>query len=216
MDKELIRAKLLKIKFFIKVQIPYHIKKFMAHLSIRIEDNFTAFIRNHPELYPEGQPIQTVGRASMGGGLSIKHIRADGSIVDYGMVSRAKVTDEFVAFMTDQLQTETSAFGDFKYHISGTGTTAESNDHTELVTPIGTARTTGTQTEGASAWIYRSVATIAYTSTSAVTEHAIFNEAYVSAQTDGILMDRSLFSAVNVVNGESIQYTYELTNTAEA
>jgi|GEM_PF-2027754 len=139
----------------------------------------------------------------------------DGERYDFGIVCDRKVTDEFVEFLVDQLQAETSAIGDFKYHLSGTGTTAENKTDTQLETPIGTAREVGTQTEGASAEIYRSVATISYTSTLAVTEHGIFNEAYVSAQTDGILMDRSVFSAINVVNGDSIEFTYELTVQSE-
>lgn len=140
----------------------------------------------------------------------------DGERYDFGVICDRKVTNEFVAFLVDQFQTETSAIGDFKYHLSGTGTTAESPTDVQVETPIGTAREVGTQTEGASAWIYRSVATIAYTATLAVTEHGIFNEAYAAAQTDGTLMDRSVFSAINVVNGDSIEFTYELTVTAEA
>jgi len=140
----------------------------------------------------------------------------DGERYNFGIVCERKVTTEFVEFLVDQLQAETSAIGDFKYHISGTGTNAEAVGDTELQTPIGTTREVGTQTEGATAEIYRSVATIAYTSTLAVTEHAIFNEAYAAAQTDGILMDRSVFSAINVVNGDSIEYTYELTVQDEA
>ena len=146
-------------------------------------------------------------------GVKLNH---EGEQYDFGIVSRKKVTDEFVAFMVDQLQAETSTWGDFKHHISGTGTTAEDNNDVQLVTPVGTAREVGTQLEGASVWIYKSVATIAYTATLAITEHAIFNEAYAAAQTDGILMDRSVFTAVNVVDGDSIEFTYQLTCTAEA
>ena len=130
---------------------------------------------------------------------------------NFGIVCERKVTTEFVEFLVDQLQTETSAIGDFKYHISGTGVGAEAVSDTALGTPIGTAREVGTQAEGATAEIYRSVATIAYTDTYAVTEHAIFNEAYVSAQADGILLDRSVFAAINVVNADSVEFTYELT-----
>jgi len=42
-----------------------------------------------------------------------------------------------------------------------------------------------------------------------VTEHGLFN-----ASSAGTLMDRTVFSAINVVNGDSIQFTYELTATA--
>ena len=137
--------------------------------------------------------------------------RKDGSVVNYGVLSRRKVTTAFVNFMVDQLQTETSVFGDFKHHDSGVGVTAEDPGDTAIETTDGEDRVAGTQLEGASANIYRSVGTIAYTTTKAITEHGLFNEAVA-----GTLLDRSVFSAVNVVNGDSITFTYELTCTAEA
>lgn len=138
--------------------------------------------------------------------LSIRLFRANGEIVDYGVVSYRLVTTAFVNFVTDQLQTESSLFGDFKFHDGGVGTTAANVADTAIETTDGEARATGTQTEGASANIYRSVGTISYTSTKAVTEHGLFNDA-----TTGTLMDRHVFAAINVVNGDSIQFTYELT-----
>jgi hypothetical protein len=137
--------------------------------------------------------------------------RKDGSVVNYGVLSRRKVTSAFVEFMVDQLQTETSAWGDFKYHDSGVGVTAESNADTDIETTDGEDRVAGTQEEGASANIYKSVGTIAYTTTKAITEHGLFN-----ASTAGTLLDRSVFSAVNVVDGDSITFTYQLTCSAEA
>ena len=215
--KELLRAKFRRLKLWLGVDLAYNFKKFITKLSRKIEDSLTRFMTNHPDIYPAGQPFSTVGQALFGGGLYLKHTRySDGKTVNYGLVSRAKVTAEFVNFMVAQLQTETSVFGDFKYHISGSDATAEANTHTSLLGAIGTARVSGTQTEGASAYIYRSVATITYTQTVAVTEHGISNTAYTSSQADGVLLDRSTFTAVNVVSGDTIAYTYELTCTAEA
>lgn len=134
--------------------------------------------------------------------------RKDGTKVHYGVLSRRLVTTVFVNFVVDQLQTETSVFGDFKFHDSGVGTTAEAAGDTGIETTDGEARATGTQTESA-ANAYRSVGTISYTTTKAITEHGLFNDA-----TTGTLMDRSVFSAINVVNGDSIQFTYTLTLTA--
>jgi hypothetical protein len=119
------------------------------------------------------------------------------------------LTTAFVNFMVDQLQTETSVWGDFKYHDSGVGTTDPAVGDTDIETTDGESRATGTQTEGASANIYRSVGTIAYTTSKAITEHGLFN-----ASSGVTLMDRSEFAAINVVNGDSIQFTYELTATA--
>lgn len=142
------------------------------------------------------------------GELSAVLVKADGSTVNYGVLSRRVVTTAFVNFVVDQLQTETSVFGDFKYHDSGVGTTAEASGDTAIETTDGESRATGSQTESA-ANAYRSVGTISYTTTKAITEHGLFNDA-----TAGTLMDRSVFSAINVVNGDSIQFTYTLTLTA--
>lgn len=156
-----------------------------------------------------GMPIaQKLGVLVALGTLEIILVKKDGTRVNYGAVSRRVVTTAFVNYVVDQLQTETSTFGDFKFHDSGVGTTAENAADTAMETTDGESRATGTQTESASN-AYRSVGTIAYTTTKAITEHGLFND--VSA---GTLMDRSVFSAINVVNGDSIQFTYTLTLTA--
>lgn len=142
------------------------------------------------------------------GKLEIILIRATGERIRYGVVDYRVVTTAFVDFVTDQLQTETSAFGDFKYHDSGVGTTDPAIGDTDIETTDGESRATGTQTES-SHNVYQSVGTISYTTTKAITEHGLFN-----ASTGPTLMDRSEFSAINVVSGDSIQFTYSLTLTA--
>lgn len=138
--------------------------------------------------------------------LSAVLIRANGERVNFGVISRRVITTAFVNFMVDQLQAETSEWGDFKFHDSGVGTTAAAITDTAIETTDGESRATGSQTEGATANIYKSVGTITYTTTKAITEHGLFSSA--SSTT---LMDRHVFSAVNVVNTDSIQFTYELT-----
>lgn len=156
-----------------------------------------------------GQPIaRAFGLATIIGQLSMVLTRRDGTRINFGIVGYRVVTTAFVNFVIDQLQTETSVFGDFKFHDSGVGTTAENASDTDIETTDGESRATGTQTEG-SANQYQSVGTIAYTTTKAITEHGLFN-----ASTAGTLMDRTVFSAVNVVNGDSIQFTYTITFTA--
>lgn len=156
-----------------------------------------------------GAPIaRTFGALVAIGEVEATLIKANGVKVHYGVLSRRVVTTAFVNYVVDQLQTETSTFGDFKYHDSGVGTTAENVTDTAMETTDGESRSTGTQTESASN-AYRSVGTISYTSTKAITEHGLFNDASA-----GTLMDRSVFSAINVVNGDSIQFTYTLTLSA--
>jgi hypothetical protein len=142
---------------------------------------------------------------TMHGALGIKVRKANGWTIDYGVVGYRSITTAFVNFVVDQLQTETSVFGDFKYHDAGVGTTAENVANTGIETTDGESRATGTQTESA-ANAYRSVGTISYTSTKAITEHGLFNDA-----TTGTLLDRTVFSAVNVVSGDSIEFQYTYT-----
>lgn len=131
-------------------------------------------------------------------------IGADGERLDLGLISTRLVTDAGVAAIVDAFQ-NTVELESFTWHGSGTGTTAEAAGDTALVTEV-ESRVDGSAGEGASANIYRTVGTISYTSSFAITEHGLF-----SASTAGTLMDRSVFSAINVANGDSIEFTYELT-----
>lgn len=151
---------------------------------------------------------RSTGIPTLTGQLSVRLFRATGEVVEYGIVSRRLVTTAFVNFVVDQLQVESALFGDFKYHDSGVGVTAEAIANTAIETTDGEARATGTQTEGA-ANEYKSVGTIAYTTTKAITEHGLFNDL-----TAGTLMDRSVFAAINVVNGDSVAFTYTLSVAA--
>lgn len=154
--------------------------------------------------------LMDIGVVEMESSLSAIHIKKNGTTRDLGVICRKKVTKAFVNFLVDNLQTETSAFGDFKYHEVGTGNTAEANTQTALAVSSGIARKAGTQTEGASANIYRTVATITADATENWVEHGVFN-----ASTGGIMMDRSVFSAIGVESGDTVQFTYELTCNAE-
>jgi len=150
------------------------------------------------------------GCAVLQGSLRIVKIFANGHRMDYGLVGRWKVTEAFCTLMVDQLQAETSVWGDFKYHDSGVGNTGENKTDTDIETTDGEDRVAGTQTE-TSAMVYKSVGTISYTGTVAIGEHGLFN-----ASTGVTLMDRHTFSDLNCVNGDSVEFTYELTATAEA
>ena len=103
----------------------------------------------------------------------------------------------------------------FKFHDSGTGTTAAAQTDTALQTKSGpTTRATGTNTQTQSSSgtgattpaIVTSVATISYVSSLAITEWGLFNQA---AQ-GGTMWDHRIFAAINVVSGDSIQFTYSL------
>lgn len=147
---------------------------------------------------PWAGDITPVGR------LFARKISVDGAITDYGLVSTKVVTDAGVAYLVDALQNLTEP-ENFKYHGSGTGVTAEAASQTALVTEVA-SRAVGSQTEGASANIYKTVGTVTYSGTFAITEHGIF-----SAASTGTMLDRSVFAAINVISGDAIEFTYELT-----
>ena len=139
-----------------------------------------------------------------------------GEVTDYGVLSRRLVTDNGVGYVVDAFQNLVE-LENMKFHGYGTGTTAEAQTDTALVTELTTeyvtnsTRPTGSQTE-TSANIYRTVGTLSPDSggTLAITEHGIF-----SASSAGVLLDRSKFSAINLVaNADSLQTTYDFTVTA--
>jgi hypothetical protein len=145
------------------------------------------------------------------GNVSIRVIRANGEIVNYGLASMRVVTDTGVGYIVDAFQNSVE-LENMKYHGFGTGTTAENANQTALITELTTqyatdnTRPTGTTTEGATANIYRTVGTLSPDASVAITEHGIFSQA---ANSGGVLLDRSVFSAVNLISGDSLQVTYD-------
>lgn len=140
-------------------------------------------------------------------------IRADGQVINYGVLSRRVVTDAGVAFLVDDWDSSAVDITDLHFHGCGTGTTAEAAGDTALVTESTTAlnpdstRATGTESQPAANQL-RTVGTLTFDASAAITEHGIFSQA---ATGGGTLWDRSVFSAINVVSGDSIQFTYTCT-----
>lgn len=147
------------------------------------------------------------------GQLWLRVQRASGEEEDLGLVSMRVVTEAGVAFVVDAFQNLVE-LETMKYHGLGTGTTAESSAQTALVTELTTGynpdstRATGTTIEGAAANIYRTVATNTVDASVAITEHGVFSAAAVGS---GVMIDRSVFAAVNLTSGDSLQSTYDLT-----
>lgn len=157
--------------------------------------------------------------------LALVHNRFDGvdskgkliySPIDYGIVSEKVITDAGVNYLVDAWQ-NLQELENLKFHGLGTGGTAEAASQTALVTELTTqynpdnTRATGSLTEGASANIFRSVATNTVDAAAAVTEHAIFSQA---ATGGGTMWDRSLFSVINLAIADSLQSTYDATFTS--
>jgi hypothetical protein len=110
--------------------------------------------------------------------------------------------------MADFLASSVNHISAFNYHDCGTGTTAATIADTALETPTGGARVSGTQSTPV-AGQYRSVATIPFSGSFAITEWGLF-----SAASGVTLWDRRVFSPVNVGSGDFIQFTYTVTGNA--
>lgn len=149
------------------------------------------------------------------GTLYIKVIKSNGEIVNYGVGSLKVVTNNGVAFIVDAFQNLVE-LENMKFHGIGTGAVAEASADsalgTELTTQYSTdnTRATGTTTENG-ANIYRTVGTNTVDAAVAITEHGILSQA---ATGGGVLLDRSVFSVINLANGDSLQSTYDLTISA--
>ncbi len=147
--------------------------------------------------------------------LAVQVIRRDGRRINYGVVSRRVVTNNGVAFIVDAWQNSVE-LENMKYHGCGTGTTAEAAGDSALVTESTTAlnpdstRATGTQTEPGTNQL-TSTGVVTFDNSAAITEHGLFSAATTGT---GVLFDRSVFSAINVVSGDSISFAYTVTFTA--
>lgn len=158
------------------------------------------------------------GIPTMVGELAIRVKRLDGSWVDYGTVCYRVVTDAGVAYIVDDLDAASGSadISNWNYHGCGTDNTAEDVTDTALGAETTTSlnpnntRATGTRSQPA-ANQYRSTGTLTFDGSVAVVEHGLFTQA---ATGGGTMLDRSVYSAVNVVSGESIQFAYTFTLTS--
>lgn len=142
--------------------------------------------------------------------------RANGEEIFLGLASLRVVTTAGVNYIVSAWQ-NTVELENMKFHALGTGGTAEAIGDTALVTEWTSseyaARATGSLTVGASNNVFRTVGTNTKlnSGTSAVTEHGIFSSATIGAAT---LLDRSLFSAVNMGQNDAFSTQYDLTCSA--
>lgn len=156
--------------------------------------------------------LQDLLRANTPFGMLPAHF--GGLVLDYGLLSRRMVTDTGVGYIVDSFANGVEP-ENMKHHGLGTGAGAEAVGNTALSTEIaanhytGSARPIGTTEEGASANIYKTVATHTHaTAGDSITEHGIFSSATQGA---GVLLDKHLFTAVALAVADSFQTTYQLT-----
>lgn len=185
-------------------------KKRRAAYQARNAQHFIRSIRD--QVFADGGVLPN--RLQAIGHLWLAKIHLDGDVEDFGLVSCRVVTDTGVQFIVDAFQNLVE-LENMKYHGVGTGTTAENATQTALVTELTTqysssnTRPTGSLGEkSGDAKTYETAATVTVSASVALTEHGIFS---VPTSGSGVMLDRSVFSAVNLASGESLQATYQLT-----
>lgn len=147
------------------------------------------------------------GRLMFSGWLTARRLNVER--IDEFDLGSGVVTDDGVEYLVDAFDTGTNGPELFNYHDSGTGTNAAVVGDADLQTPAGpTTRATGVKSQPA-ANQYRTVGTITYAGSLAITEWGLFHDATRGA-TD-FLWDRRVFTAINVVASDSIEFTYTLT-----
>ncbi len=129
---------------------------------------------------------------------------------DYGLVSVRKVTTAFSIRLVDALIGSAVTMSQFCFHKMGAGSTSETATQTALVTQQVGAQTgtdgTAARTHGASSDIYRTVGTLTAGSAYEAREHGVFN-----ASTGGVMLDRSVVTAIDLNQEDVVTWTYELT-----
>lgn len=157
------------------------------------------------------------GAIAVIGNLWLAKIDRAGVQHDLGLASCRVITTAGVNYIVDAFQNLVE-LENMKFHGIGTGAAAEAVGNTALTTELTTqysvasTRPTGTTGEQAgNANVYESVATITVSATVAITEHGIFSQAAVAG---GVMLDRTTFAAVNLLNAESLQATYQFTVVA--
>jgi len=151
--------------------------------------------------------------------LWLQKITAQGDETDYGLVSCKIVTTDGVDYIANNFAATASySVANFKFHGIGTGVAAAAvGDRalgTELTTQYQTdnTRPTGTQVKGATG-VYSTVGTVTVDASVAATEWGLFTQAATGAQSQpaNSMLDRVVYTVVNLASGDSLQATFTLT-----
>jgi hypothetical protein len=151
--------------------------------------------------------------------LWLQKITASGQGTDYGLVSCKIITTDGVDYIANAFAaTGSYTPGNFKFHGIGTSSTAAVVGDRILVTELTTqyqtdnVRPTGTQVKGATG-IYTTVGTVTVDASVAATEWGLFTQAATGAQSQpaNSMLDRVVYTVVNLASGDSLQATFTLT-----
>ncbi len=159
----------------------------------------------------------------MGSKLYAKKITKDGEEIDYGLQSQKLITNRGMITLLKALGAFHSNDNSFirRYswsiafgHTSGTGTTPESFTDTNLQSPIQTRPVQASTYDyffDTTNQIYRlrSVATLSYSASATVSEHAVW--AFYYNNSTWHFFDRSVLATpISVATGDTITFTYIL------
>ena len=137
--------------------------------------------------------------------LCVQHIRK-GQVIGEHTVYDKLITEDFVEDVVEALKGNTiNTFDNYIYHGSGTSSVGEDETDSELGDEV-MSRISGTSETGENDNTYKSVATVVYDDSYAISEHGLFN-----AETNGVLMDRTVFPDINVQEDDAIQFTFTIT-----
>ncbi len=139
--------------------------------------------------------------------------KSDGTLVmEDKLMSVREVSAAFAKRMVDAMVTSGDVIDNFNQHKQGSGSAAETDTDTALgAAQSGAQAATGNAaaTHGSSSQIYQTVGTITATTAYEIREHGVFN-----ASTGGILLDRSVVTAIAVNTDDVVTWTYNLTINA--
>lgn len=150
------------------------------------------------------------------GSLYLTLLREGAIPLDLGLAGLKVITTAGVNFLVDAWQNSVE-LETMKYHGIGTGSGAEATGDTALGTELTTeynpdnTRATGSLTEGGGANVFRSVGTNTVDAAVNLREHGLLSQA---ATGGGTLWDRTVFSSINLANGDSLQSTHDTTVSA--
>jgi len=152
--------------------------------------------------------------------LWLNKITAQGEQTDYGLVSCKIITTDGVDYIANAFAATASyTISNFNFHGLGTGATAavvgDRALGTELTTQYQTDNTrpaSGSRTKGGTG-IYTSVGTVTVDASVSATEWGLFTQAATGAQSQpaNSMLDRVVYSVVNLASGDSLQATFTLT-----
>src|SRR5665213_737439 len=143
------------------------------------------------------------GNALFQSRLFTKHFR-NGELIEERDLGTGVITNTGVALWAADWNNATATIKLATWHDSGTGITAPTISDTVMQTPTGNARITGSQSNLTN--VYKTIATLSYGSSFAITEWGLF-----TAITSGTMFDHRTFSAINCVAGDTVQFTFACT-----